>query len=136
MANLTQQEFLDIADLYPEGINIWCTESTPITVLGVSVPLTDNEGNSIGNTLEQVQTITLPVDNDPGTTIELQINSRASPLWLAECFNTSLAMESKPASKVMAERYQDPFPRKPAMCLPVKTWGLRKGGRRRNLALR
>jgi len=76
MANLTQQEFFDIADLYPEGINIWCTEATPVTVLGVTVPFADNEGNSVENTLEQVQTITLPVDNDPGATVELQITSR------------------------------------------------------------
>ncbi len=76
MANLTQQEFFDIADLYPEGINIWCTEATPVTVLGVTVPFADNEGNSVENTLEQVQTITLPVDNDPGATVELQIASR------------------------------------------------------------
>lgn len=76
MANLTQQEFFDIADLYPQGINIWCTESTPVTVLGVTVPFADNEGNPLENTLEQVQTITLPVDNDPGATTELQITSR------------------------------------------------------------
>jgi hypothetical protein len=76
MANLTQQEFFDIADLYPEGINIWCTESTPVTVLGVTVPFTDNEGNDVEDTLRQVQTITLPVDNDPGATVELQITSR------------------------------------------------------------
>jgi len=76
MANLTQQEFLDIADLYPEGINIWCTESTPVIVLGVTVPFNDNGGNSVENTLEQVQTVTLPVDNDPGATVELQITSR------------------------------------------------------------
>jgi hypothetical protein len=76
MANLTQQEFFDIADLYPEGINIWCTESTPVTVLGVTVPFTDNEGNDVEDTLQQVQTITLPVDNDPGATVELQITSR------------------------------------------------------------
>ena len=76
MANLTQQEFFDIADLYPGGINIWCTESTPVTVLGVTVPFTDNEGSNMENTLEQVQTVTLPVDNDPGATVELQITSR------------------------------------------------------------
>lgn len=76
MADLTQQEFFNIADLYPEGINIWCTESTPVTVLGVTVPFTDNEGTDVQGTLQQVQTITLPVDRDPGATVELRITSR------------------------------------------------------------
>lgn len=76
MADLTQQEFLDIADLYPGELNIWCTESTPVQVLGVTVPFSDNEANSVESTLEQVQTITLPVDNDSNSTVELIITSR------------------------------------------------------------
>lgn len=76
MADLTQQEFLAIADIYPEGINIWCTKDTPIQVLGVTVPFADNENINVANTLEQVQTITLPVDNDPGTVVELQVVSK------------------------------------------------------------
>lgn len=76
MANLTQQEFLDIADLYPGEINIWCTESNPVQVLGVTIPFRDNESNNVENTLEQVQTITLPVDNDTNSTVELIITSR------------------------------------------------------------
>ena len=76
MANLTQQEFLDIADLYPEEINIWCTEGIPVQVLGVTVPFTDNESNNVESTLEQVQTITLPVDSDTNSTVELIITSR------------------------------------------------------------
>jgi hypothetical protein len=76
MATLTQQEFLEIADLYPEGVNIWCTDSAPITVLGVTVPFLDNEGSEVKNILAQAQTITLPVDRDPGATVELVITSR------------------------------------------------------------
>lgn len=79
MADLTQQEFFDIADIYPAEINIWCTSGslqTPVTVLGVTVPFADNDGVNINNILEQVQTITLPVDKDPGSTVELQITSR------------------------------------------------------------
>lgn len=76
MANLTQAEFFTIADLYPGGINIWCTESTPTQVLGITVPFIDNEGNNIQSTLEQIQTITLPVDNDAGSNVELTITSR------------------------------------------------------------
>ena len=76
MANLTQQEFLDIADLYPGEINIWCTEGIPVQVLGVTVPFRDNESNNVQSTLEQVQTITLPVDNDTNSTVELIITSR------------------------------------------------------------
>jgi hypothetical protein len=76
MANLTQQEFLDIADLYPGEINIWCTEGIPVQILGVTVPFTDNEANNVENILEQVQTITLPVDNDTNSTVELIITSR------------------------------------------------------------
>ena len=76
MANLTQQEFLDIADLYPGEINIWCTEEIPVQVLGVTVPFRDNESNNVQSTLEQVQTITLPVDNDTNSTVELIITSR------------------------------------------------------------
>ena len=76
MAALTQQEFLQIADLYPEGVNIWCTDSAPITVLGVTVPFLDNEGSEVKNILAQTQTITLPVDRDPGATVELIVTSR------------------------------------------------------------
>lgn len=76
MATLTQQEFLAIADLYPEGINLWCTDSAPISVLGVTVPFIDNEGHNVRDTLSQIQTITLPVDNDAETTVELVITSR------------------------------------------------------------
>jgi hypothetical protein len=76
MANLTQQEFLDIADLYPGEINIWCTEGIPVQVLGVTIPFRDNESNNVESTLEQVQTITLPVDNDANSTVELIITSR------------------------------------------------------------
>ena len=76
MANLTQQEFLDIADLYPGEINIWCTEGIPVQVLGVTIPFRDNESNNVESTLEQVQTITLPVDSDTNSTVELIINSR------------------------------------------------------------
>jgi len=79
MADLTQREFFDIADIYPTDINIWCTSGslqTPVVVLGVTVPFNDNEGVNINSTLEQVQTITLPVDRDPGATVELLITSR------------------------------------------------------------
>ena len=76
MADLTQQEFLDIADLYPGEINIWCTEDIPVQVIGVTVPFRDNESNNVESTLEQVQTITLPVDNDTNSTVELIITSR------------------------------------------------------------
>jgi hypothetical protein len=76
MANLTQQEFLNIADLYPGEVNIWCTESDPVQVLGVTIPFRDNESNNVESTLEQVQTITLPVDNDTNSTVELLIISR------------------------------------------------------------
>lgn len=76
MANLTQEEFLDIADIYPEGINLWCTSGSLVTVLGVTVPFVDNENISVRNTLQQIETITLPVDNDSGTTTQLTITSR------------------------------------------------------------
>lgn len=76
MANLTQQEFLAIADIYPYNINVWCTESTPITVLGVTVPLIDGDGISVANTLQQAQTIVIPIDNDPASSIQLQIVTR------------------------------------------------------------
>lgn len=76
MANLTQIEFLTIADLYPEGINIWCTEDIPINIIGVTVPLVDNGGNNLEATLRQIQTITLPVDNSTQETVELVITSR------------------------------------------------------------
>lgn len=76
MANLTQVEFLTIADQYPTEVNIWCTSENPVTVLGITIPFTDTQGNNVKNTLQQVQTITLPVDNDPNTTVELQILSR------------------------------------------------------------
>ena len=76
MANITQQEFLTIADLYPEEINLWCTSELPVTVLGVTVPFIDNESSNIRSTLQQIETITLPVDKDPGSTVELQITSR------------------------------------------------------------
>jgi len=79
MANLTQQEFLTIADLYPEEINIWCTSGsleTPVVVLGLTIPFIDNEDNNVRDTLEQVQTITLPVDQDPEAIVELTVNTR------------------------------------------------------------
>jgi hypothetical protein len=76
MANLTQIEFLDIADIYPTQLNIWCTVETPIQILGVTVPVLDISGEDIRDTLLQIQTITLPIDNDPGTTVELLITSR------------------------------------------------------------
>lgn len=76
MANLTQQEFLEIADLYRKGINLWCTETAPVQVLGVTVPFTDKLNDNVVNTLQQVETITVPVDNDPGSTVELKITSR------------------------------------------------------------
>jgi hypothetical protein len=76
MADLTQQEFLDIADIYPEEINLWCTSEPPVTTLGVTVPFIDNENTNVRNTLQQIETITLPVDNDSGTTVQLAITSR------------------------------------------------------------
>jgi len=76
MANLTQQEFLEIADIYPEGINLWCTSGSLVTALGVTVPFVDNENTNVRNTLQQIETITLPVDNDSGTSVEFTITSR------------------------------------------------------------
>jgi hypothetical protein len=79
MSNITQQEFFTIADLYPRVINLWCTSGslqTPTTVLGVTVPFVDKENNNVRSTLQQIETVTLPVDNDPGTTVELKITSR------------------------------------------------------------
>lgn len=76
MANLTQQEFLTIADLYPGEVNIWCTEPAPVQVLGVTVPVVDNQGSNVENILKQVQTITLPVDRNSNTSVELKVTSR------------------------------------------------------------
>jgi len=76
MANLTQQEFLAIADIYPYNLNVWCTEDTPVTVLGVTVPLIDSDGISVANTLQQVQTLIIPIDNDTAASIQLSIITR------------------------------------------------------------
>jgi len=79
MADLTQQEFFTIADLYPQGVNLWCTSGSlevPVIVLGVTVPFVDNEDVNVRNTLQQIETITLPVDNDPNSSVEFTITSR------------------------------------------------------------
>jgi hypothetical protein len=76
MANLTQEEFLTIADLYPKSINLWCTSGSLVTALGVTVPFVDNENIEVRNTLQQMETITLPVDNDSGTSVEFTVTSR------------------------------------------------------------
>lgn len=76
MANLTQEEFLTIADLYPKSINLWCTSGSLVTALGVTVPFVDNEDIRVRNTLQQIETITLPVDNDSGTSVEFTIATR------------------------------------------------------------
>lgn len=76
MADLTQQEFLEIADIYPRGINLWCTSGSLVTALGVTVPFEDNENASVRNTLQQIDSITLPVDNNPGSSVELRVTSR------------------------------------------------------------
>jgi hypothetical protein len=76
MANLTQEEFLTIADLYPKSINLWCTSGSLVTALGVTVPFVDNEDIRVRNTLQQIETITLPVDNDSGTSVQFTITTR------------------------------------------------------------
>lgn len=78
MANLTQGEFLAIADIYPSQINIWCTETTPVDVLGVTVPVLDNNGNNLSAVLGQAETINLPVDNQLNTSVQLRILTKTA----------------------------------------------------------
>lgn len=76
MADLTRNEFLELADLYPQQLNIWCTATAPTTVLGISVPFIDQEGNSISNILAQITKINIPVDSENTTSVELIITAR------------------------------------------------------------
>jgi len=74
--DLTQEEFLLIAENFTDQVNIWCTLDTPTRVLGLTVPLQDLDGNDLTQTLQQVSRITLPVDTDTRQSVELQITSR------------------------------------------------------------
>ena len=60
---MTQQDFLNIAELYPDTLNVWYTNTN--TVLGLTIPVLSaaSPPDNLLNILQQVQTITLPVNS-------------------------------------------------------------------------
>ena len=73
---MTQQEFLSIAQQYPDTLNVWVTDTLPYTILGLTVPVVDSENINVASYLEQVQIVTLPVDESQA--VQLQIIDRST----------------------------------------------------------
>lgn len=73
---MTQQEFLAIANLYPNQINVWITpDPAPYRVQGVSIPVIDKSQENTSQYLEQVQTVILPVSSTQ--VLSLKVTARS-----------------------------------------------------------
>lgn len=60
---LTQAEFLTVVDATaPDSVNIWYSDTTPLTVFGLTVPVVDNTGLSTIELLQSAQQINLTIN--------------------------------------------------------------------------
>lgn len=75
---MTQQEFIAYVQLYPTQINVRYTETSPYTILNLSVPVLDSSGNNLKEYLQQVQQITIPLST--GGNVTLSILSKSESL--------------------------------------------------------
>lgn len=75
---MTQQEFIAYVQLYPTQVNVRYTETSPYTILNLSVPVLDSSGNNLREYLQQVQQITIPLST--GGNVTLSILSKSESL--------------------------------------------------------
>lgn len=71
---LTQEQFLAVADTQASSLNIWYTDSVPLTILGLTVPVLDNTGINTIQLLQTAQQINITIN---GYNYTLDILSRA-----------------------------------------------------------
>jgi len=73
---MDQTEFLLIAAQNTGTLNVWYTDTVPYTVKGITVPVTDVQGNSVIQYLQQVEVLTVEVNE--GEFLPLEIIDRVS----------------------------------------------------------
>lgn len=72
--SLTQEQFLIVADTNPNSINIWYSDSVPLTIFGLTVPILDNTGINTIQLLQTAQQINITIN---GYNYTLDILNRA-----------------------------------------------------------
>jgi hypothetical protein len=74
---MNEQDFLLIANANPSQVNVWYTQTLPYTILGLTVPVKNNAGESIIGYLQQATSITLQVNEATNEYVTLTITSRS-----------------------------------------------------------
>jgi hypothetical protein len=77
---MTQAEFVAYAQLNPNQVNIWYTETAPYTILGITVPTTTFDGQNIVALLDQIQQIIVPVETG-GSTLDITLDITTLQLY-------------------------------------------------------
>lgn len=78
---MTQAEFIAYAQLNPNQVNIWYTETAPYTVQGITVPTVDFEGENIVSFLDQIQQIIVPAETG-GNILDITLDVLTSQLYV------------------------------------------------------
>jgi len=74
--SITSTEFLTIVDAtQPDSVNIWYSDTTPLTVFGLTIPAIDNNGNDATQLLLSAQQINVTI-NGYNYTFVIQSRSR------------------------------------------------------------
>lgn len=74
---MTKEEFILAADLYPQQLNVWVTETPPWTVQGITVPVQDVGAptTNVEPLLQYLNYIILPTDESEVVTLEVTSRS-------------------------------------------------------------
>jgi len=72
---MTQQDFLNIAEIYPDTLNVWYTDLNVILGLTVPVLTATSPAEDILPILQQVETITLPVNGTDSVVLNILTRS-------------------------------------------------------------
>lgn len=83
---LTQLEFLTVVDqLFPDIINIWYSDTDPLTVYGITIPVLDNTDTDVTQLLQAIQEINITI-NGYNYTFEIESRSQRTALGFTYYF--------------------------------------------------